>query len=257
VREELRADSGPARSWTSIMASTKRSVRFVKRWAIQSRVRASLRPLPVVARPKYPAFVDLTHAGALQKRSLGPYAWRLVGFVLALVVTVSLSWIFYSRNQYSLRFAPWQSCQWTYWRVSIVRLLEKKTDRLRQTHGVGVEARRVCGPVGLYGAGWSISQLIDYKSRGGVFSEACPTTPPSSRNSVVRPTSNCGEARSESACIKTAWPTSPPPRCGAIRPSAPGRGACSCRCPGGRAMPRLLSRRTNPVRAHRRCSACA
>ena len=101
VREELRADSGPARSWTSIMASTKRSVRFVKRWAIQSRVRASLRPLPVVARPKYPAFVDLTHAGALQKRSLGPYAWRLVGFVLALVVTVSLSWIFYSRNQYS------------------------------------------------------------------------------------------------------------------------------------------------------------
>jgi hypothetical protein len=235
VREELRADSGPARSWTSIMASTKRSVRFVKRWAIQSRVRASLRPLPVVARPKYPAFVDLTHAGALQKRSLDPYAWRLVGFVLALVVTVSLSWIFYSRNQYSLRFAPWQSCQWTYWRVSIVRLLEKK----------------------LYGAGWSISQLIDYKSRGGVFSEACPTTPPSSRNSVVRPTSNCGEARSESACIKTAWPTSPPPRSGAIRPSAPGRGACSCRCPGGRAMPRLLSRRTNPVRAHRRCSACA
>jgi len=173
VREELRADSGPARSWTSIMASTKRSVRFVKRWAIQSRVRA----------------------GALQKRLLGPYAWRLFGFVLALVVTVSLSWIFYSRNQYSLRFAPWQSCQWTYWRVSIVRLLEKKTDRLRQTHGVGVEARRVCGPVGLYGAGWSISQLIDYKSRGGVFSEACPTTPPSSRNSVVRPTSNCGEAR--------------------------------------------------------------
>jgi hypothetical protein len=101
VREELRADSGPARSWTSIMASTKRSVRFVKRWAIQSRVRASLRPLPVVARPKDPAFVDLTHAGALQKRSLGPYAWRLFGFVLALVVTVSLSWIFYSRNQYS------------------------------------------------------------------------------------------------------------------------------------------------------------
>jgi hypothetical protein len=54
----------------------------------------------------------------------------------------------------------------------------------------------------------------------------------------------------------TVWPTSPR-RCRAILPSAPGRQACSCRSPGGRARPRLLSRRTNPCRAHRRCSACA
>lgn len=53
-----------------------------------------------LARPN-PAFVDLTHAGALPKRSLGPYAWRLLGFILALVLTASLSWIFYFRNQSS------------------------------------------------------------------------------------------------------------------------------------------------------------
>ena len=54
-----------------------------------------------LARPKDPAFVDLTHAGALPKRSLGPYAWRLLGFIFALVLTASLSWIFYFRNQSS------------------------------------------------------------------------------------------------------------------------------------------------------------
>ena len=53
-----------------------------------------------LARPN-PAFVDLTHAGALPKRSLGPYAWRLLGFIFALVLTASLSWIFYFRNQSS------------------------------------------------------------------------------------------------------------------------------------------------------------
>jgi hypothetical protein len=47
----------------------------------------------------------------------------------------------------------------------------------------------------IYGAGWSISQLTDYKSRGAVFFEACPTTPLLSRNLLMGPTSSCREAR--------------------------------------------------------------
>ena len=52
-----------------------------------------------------------------------------------------------------------------------------------------------------------------------------------------------GRMPTSSSLAVRVWPTSPPPRCGAIRPSASGREACSCRSPGGRAMPRLLSRR--------------
>src|SRR5262249_8339610 len=64
----------------------------------------------------------------------------------------------------------------------------------------------------------------------------------------------CVRCRSEISDVRpppAAWPSSPQPRCGAIRPSAPGREACSCRSPGGRARPRLPLRRTNPCRAHR------
>jgi TolB-like protein/DNA-binding winged helix-turn-helix (wHTH) protein len=54
-----------------------------------------------LARPKDPAFVDLTHAGASPKRSLRPYAWRLFGLGLVLVLAVSLSWTLYFLNQSS------------------------------------------------------------------------------------------------------------------------------------------------------------
>ena len=54
-----------------------------------------------LARREDPAFVDLTDAGASPNRRLGPHAWRLFGFGLALVLTASLSWILYSGNQSS------------------------------------------------------------------------------------------------------------------------------------------------------------
>ena len=44
--------------------------------------------------------VDRTDAGASSKQAVRPYIWSLV-FGLALVLTVSLSWILYSKNQSS------------------------------------------------------------------------------------------------------------------------------------------------------------
>jgi len=54
-----------------------------------------------LARPKDPASVDLTHAGASPKRSIRPYAWGLFGLGLVLVLAVSLSWTLYLLNQSS------------------------------------------------------------------------------------------------------------------------------------------------------------
>jgi TolB-like protein/Flp pilus assembly protein TadD len=59
-------------------------------------------PAPdALAGPKDTPLADLTDAGALPKRAVRPYAWRLFAFGLALVITASLSWDLYSRNQSS------------------------------------------------------------------------------------------------------------------------------------------------------------
>jgi TolB-like protein/DNA-binding winged helix-turn-helix (wHTH) protein/Tfp pilus assembly protein PilF len=53
------------------------------------------------ARPGGSALVDLTVADASPKRSLRSYVWMIFSLGLALVLTASLSWILYSRNQSS------------------------------------------------------------------------------------------------------------------------------------------------------------
>jgi TolB-like protein/DNA-binding winged helix-turn-helix (wHTH) protein len=56
-------------------------------------------PTPdALANPSDTAPVDRTDAGASSKQAVRPYIWSLV-FGLALVLTVSLSWILYSKNQ--------------------------------------------------------------------------------------------------------------------------------------------------------------
>ena len=56
-------------------------------------------PTPdALASPSDTAPVDRTDAGASSKQAVRPYIWSLV-FGLALVLTVSLSWILYSKNQ--------------------------------------------------------------------------------------------------------------------------------------------------------------
>jgi len=57
------------------------------------------RALDALAEPRDPGLVDLTEAGASPKRLLRPYAWRLFGLGLALVLAVSLSWTLYALNQ--------------------------------------------------------------------------------------------------------------------------------------------------------------
>ena len=80
----------------------RRGYRFLADVAVIDTADGQREPAPdALAGPKDTPLADLTDAGALPKRAVPPYAWRLFAFGLALVITASLSWDLYSRNQSS------------------------------------------------------------------------------------------------------------------------------------------------------------
>ena len=98
IREAL-GDSAEGPRFVETVA--RRGYRFLADVAVVDTANGQLEAVPEGSRPKDPTFVDLTHAGASPMRSLRPYAWRLFGLGLALVLAVSLSWTLYSLNQSS------------------------------------------------------------------------------------------------------------------------------------------------------------
>ena len=99
IRETL-GDSAENPRFVETVA--RRGYRFLADVAVVDTPETQLEALPDgLAWPKDSAFVNLTNAGALLKRSLGPFAWRLSSVGLALALMVFLSWILYSRNQSS------------------------------------------------------------------------------------------------------------------------------------------------------------
>jgi TolB-like protein/DNA-binding winged helix-turn-helix (wHTH) protein/Flp pilus assembly protein TadD len=80
----------------------RRGYRFLADVAVIDTADGQREPAPdALASPRDTPLADLTDAGALPKRAVPPYAWRLFAFGLALVITASLSWVVYSRNQSS------------------------------------------------------------------------------------------------------------------------------------------------------------
>ena len=80
----------------------RRGYRFLADVAVIDTADGQREPAPdALASPRDTPLADLTDAGALPKRAVRPYAWRLFAFGLALVITASLSWDLYSRNQSS------------------------------------------------------------------------------------------------------------------------------------------------------------
>jgi DNA-binding winged helix-turn-helix (wHTH) protein len=72
----------------------RRGYRFLADVAVIDTADGQREPAPdALASPRD----TLTDAGALPKRAVPPYAWRLFAFGLALVITASLSWDLYSR----------------------------------------------------------------------------------------------------------------------------------------------------------------
>jgi TolB-like protein len=99
IRETL-GDSAENPRFVETVA--RRGYRFLADVAVVDTPETQLEAVPDgLAWPKDPAFVNLTNAGALIKRSLGPFAWRLSSVGIALALMVFLSWILYSRNQSS------------------------------------------------------------------------------------------------------------------------------------------------------------
>jgi len=89
-----------------VLGDSVESPRFVETVARHGyRFLADVAVIDIPDRQSEPTPVDRTDAGALSKQAVRPYIWSLV-FGLALVLTVSLSWILYSRNHLSLPKTP-------------------------------------------------------------------------------------------------------------------------------------------------------
>jgi TolB-like protein/DNA-binding winged helix-turn-helix (wHTH) protein/Flp pilus assembly protein TadD len=78
----------------------RRGYRFLADVAVIDTVMGQCEPAPeALASPEDASLANLPDAGALPKRALPPYVWRLIAFGLALMITAPLSWVFYSRHQ--------------------------------------------------------------------------------------------------------------------------------------------------------------